>query len=170
MLVCLSVSLPHTHTHSRTLQLWLSSNKVASSSGKKWAELSSVWLLPSTCDNTSPVCMWVCAGVHVRIIVCLYALIHSFIHSFIHSCVLTSLCVCVCVCVCVCNEAWHSPPNTKSSYCSLFRFLKACKLSGSCYCSCHLRFMLLFFPVSFRWDVDVSLSVVFSVSLSLLVW
>lgn len=45
------------HHKPHTLQpLWLIKNKVATSSVKKWAGVCSVWLLPSTCDNTNPVC------------------------------------------------------------------------------------------------------------------
>lgn len=123
--VCLCFSLTHTHT----LQLlWLSLNKVASSSGKKWAGFCSVWLLPSICDNTNPVCLWASVGVHHHMIVCLCACTYSFIYLS------SQACVHVCLCVCVCNEAWRPASNRECSKCSLFYFKSRQAVRSCCHC------------------------------------
>lgn len=133
MNVCSSVCiccLSHTLTHFQLL--WLSLNKVASSSGKKWAWFCSVWLLPSTRDNTNPLC--VCESLWLFKCALLCICVSVFIHSFYAHKL---------VCMCVMRPDIHLP--TESAAGVHYFTLKSLQAVESCrFCACHFWFLPVF--------------------------
>lgn len=134
---CLSLFFSH------TLQLlWLSLNKVASSSGKKWAGFCSVWLRPSICDNTNTVCLCEPLWVFTATSLCVHVFIHLFVLT--SSCARVSVHACACMCVCVMKPDVQRPIESAASV--HYFIFKAGELSGAAVIVFgHLCFILVVF-------------------------